>query len=73
MEHFVFLPKQATANPQDIPFFLSTKLDIPQDIAAVEENEKPITEGGDPVTVLSRYEAMVAEVVQEMEEDPVRF
>jgi len=27
MEHFVYLPKRATANPQDIPFFLSTKLD----------------------------------------------
>jgi hypothetical protein len=27
MEHFVYLPKQCTANPQDIPFFLSTKLD----------------------------------------------
>jgi hypothetical protein len=27
MEHFVYLPKQPTANPQDIPFFLSTKLD----------------------------------------------
>ena len=28
MEHFVIVPKQATANPSDIPFFLATKLDI---------------------------------------------
>ena len=25
MEHFVYLPKQSTANAQDVPFFLSTK------------------------------------------------
>ena len=31
MEHFVYLPKQCTANPQDIPFFLSTKLDSSAD------------------------------------------
>lgn len=27
MEHFVYLPKKATANPQDVPFFLSTRLE----------------------------------------------
>ena len=27
MEHFVYLPRRATANPQDIPFFLSTRLE----------------------------------------------
>lgn len=27
MEHFVYLPRQATANPQDVPFFLSTRLE----------------------------------------------
>eukprot|EP00559_Dactyliosolen_fragilissimus_P005966 CAMPEP_0184863454 /NCGR_PEP_ID=MMETSP0580-20130426/11258_1 /TAXON_ID=1118495 /ORGANISM="Dactyliosolen fragilissimus" /LENGTH=112 /DNA_ID=CAMNT_0027361805 /DNA_START=183 /DNA_END=521 /DNA_ORIENTATION=- len=26
MEHFVYQPKKATANAQDIPFFLSTRL-----------------------------------------------
>jgi hypothetical protein len=29
MEHFVYVPKQSTANPQDIPFFLSTRLELP--------------------------------------------
>jgi hypothetical protein len=32
MEHFVYVPKQATANAQDIPFFLSTRLETPQDL-----------------------------------------
>ena len=26
LEHFVYVPKLAPANPQDIPFFLSTRL-----------------------------------------------
>ena len=26
LEHFVYVPKKCTANPQDIPFFLSTRL-----------------------------------------------
>ena len=29
MEHFCYLPKQSTANAQDIPFFLSTRLESP--------------------------------------------
>lgn len=32
MEHFVYVPKQASANPQDIPFFLSTRLETPSEI-----------------------------------------
>jgi hypothetical protein len=27
MEHFVYVPRKPTANPQDIPFFLSTRLE----------------------------------------------
>lgn len=27
MEHFVYVPLKATANPQDIPFFLSTRME----------------------------------------------
>lgn len=26
LEHFVYVPKKCTANPQDVPFFLSTRL-----------------------------------------------
>jgi hypothetical protein len=39
MEHFVYLPRQPTANPQDIPFFLSTKLDS----SALDERTVPPT------------------------------
>lgn len=31
LEHFVYVPRQSTANAQDIPFFLSTRLQTPSD------------------------------------------
>jgi hypothetical protein len=81
MEHFVYLPKQSTANAQDIPFFLSTRLETS---AADEQHSKkksqdeqqqkegPIVQG-DPAQVLSKYENRAAELAQEYEEDMVRF
>lgn len=39
MEHFVYLPRQATANPQDVPFFLSTRLEDEGGVAAVSSNK----------------------------------
>lgn len=84
MEHFVYLPKKATANPQDTPFFLSTKLD------SSASDERALTSSsssrkkkdstvhdllvlGDPVQVLSRYEEQSAKLAQEYEEEMVRF
>mmetsp|Transcript_4208 Transcript_4208/g.12061 ORF Transcript_4208/g.12061 Transcript_4208/m.12061 type:complete len:144 (+) Transcript_4208:246-677(+) len=83
MEHFVYLPKRATANPQDIPFFLSTKLDS----SATDERTTTTTTTttkkdstvqdllalGDPVQVLSNYEEQAAKLVQEYEDEMVRF
>jgi len=80
MEHFVYLPKRATANPQDIPFFLSTKLDS----SATDERTTTTTTKkdstvqdllalGDPVQVLSNYEEQAAKLVQEYEDEMVRF
>ena len=83
MEHFVYLPKQATANPQDIPFFLSTKLDS----SASDDRTPSITSSrkkrdttvpdfialGDPAEVLTKYEEQLAKLVQEYEEEIVRF
>lgn len=71
MEHFVYLPKQATANAQDIPFFLSTRLaDVPGE-SSTETNEN-IPEG-DPVQALARYENRAAQLVTEYEENKVQF
>ena len=84
MEHFVYLPKQSTANPQDIPFFLSTRL---VDAAATgsssaEASKKSDQQSippeefiiqGDPVEVLSKYEMRAAQLAQEYEEDMDRF
>ena len=84
MEHFVYLPKQATANPQDIPFFLSTKLDTSttddrttsKTSSSRKKNDSAMQELlalDDPVQILSKYEDQAAKLVQEYEEEMVRF
>ncbi len=78
MEHFVYLPKQSTANPQDVPFFLSTRLDAASD-AQISKKKAPTTQPeqfvihGDPVEVLSKYETRAAELAREYEDDMDRF
>ena len=84
MEHFVYLPKRATANPQDIPFFLSTKLDSSASddrtsLATSSSRKKKdstvqdLLGLGDPIQVLSKYEDQAAKLAQEYEEEMVRF
>jgi hypothetical protein len=80
-EHFVYLPKQSTSNPQDIPFFLSTKLETasPGDAnPAKKKRSDDLEEGiftvqGDPVEVLAKYEARAAELARAYEADMDRF
>jgi hypothetical protein len=81
MEHFVYLPKQSTANAQDIPFFLSTRLETSTADDATssqkKQQEQSSQEGiviqGDSAQVLSKYEHRAAELAQEYEDDMVRF
>ena len=81
MEHFVYLPKKATANPQDIPFFLSTKLDSSASDERLPTSTKKKKDStvqdllalGDPVQVLSKYEEQAAKLAHEYEEEMVRF
>eukprot|EP00980_Cylindrotheca_fusiformis_P023012 scaffold10054_cov140-Cylindrotheca_fusiformis.AAC.3 len=76
MEHFVYQPKQSTANAQDIPFFLSTRLEttVGDDAATKpDEEEKGVNIEGDPVQVLSRYENRAAALAQEYEDEMIRF
>lgn len=84
MEHFVYLPKQPTGNPQDIPFFLSTKLDssaldekTPSSTNPSKRTDDLRTERlmalSDPVQVLSKYEDRAAKLAQEYEEEMIRF
>jgi hypothetical protein len=81
MEHFVYLPKQSTANAQDIPFFLSTRLETSTADDATssqkKQQEQSSQEGlviqGDSAQVLSKYENRAAELAQEYEDDMVRF
>jgi hypothetical protein len=79
LEHFVYLPKKSTANAQDIPFFLSTRLEAPaaEDSSAAQRQsssqESLLAQGADPVKVLARYENRAAELAAEYEDDLVRF
>ena len=79
-EHFVYVPKQATANPGDIPFFLSTRLDeAPEDDSRKTKGDSETAAGGgkfeveDPVQQLAQYEKMTAKLVREYEASMVRF
>eukprot|EP00527_Entomoneis_sp_CCMP2396_P005979 CAMPEP_0198140716 /NCGR_PEP_ID=MMETSP1443-20131203/3838_1 /TAXON_ID=186043 /ORGANISM="Entomoneis sp., Strain CCMP2396" /LENGTH=139 /DNA_ID=CAMNT_0043803235 /DNA_START=149 /DNA_END=568 /DNA_ORIENTATION=- len=75
MEHFVYLPKQSTANAQDIPFFLSTRLETP----AADGGEESAISGTveisveDPVQHLTKYERQAADLAAEYEQNMVRF
>jgi hypothetical protein len=76
MEHFVYQPKQSTANAQDIPFFLSTRLetpasDVPSTVKSEQEDDQ--ISQGDPVQLLSRYENRAAALAQEYEDEMIRF
>ena len=74
LEHFVYLPKQSTANPQDIPFFLGTRVvegNATGESAAGSEEEDFVK--GDPVKIVARYENRAAELAAEYEESMVRF
>lgn len=83
MEHFVYVPKRTTANPQDIPFFLSTRLEIPPEeeysttaattlnTTTPHINNKPFE--GDPVERLTKYERNAAKLASHYEETMIRF
>lgn len=74
MEHFVYVPKQATANPQDIPFFLSTRLEAPAGAEPHRDETKAAKAfKGDPVQQLIEYEKNAAKLVALYEENMVRF
>jgi hypothetical protein len=88
-EHFVYVPKKSTINPQDIAFFLSTRLvaaaagdDVDDknnhEDASKENGEKSnpscsLVGGDDPFKRLRRYETKTAELAAEFEEGMVRF
>ena len=81
LEHFVYVPKQSPVNPQDIPFFLSTRLassvETQQEytdsgkISAMQEDD-PL-EQGDALKILTKYENRAAQLANEYEENMVRF
>lgn len=81
MEHFVYLPRKATANPSDIPFFLSTRLEDEAAAASSGDTEAAgdaaqfalDTTKTDPVKHLAQYERQAAELAADYERQMVRF
>jgi hypothetical protein len=76
-EHSVYVPKQSPANPQDIPFFLSTRLAPQEDKEKLmkQENDEPEDDIGlsDALQILTKYENRAAQLANEYEENMVRF
>ena len=73
MDHFVYLPKKTTANPQDIPFFLSTRLETPATETKADVREDAPSFTGDPVQQLSIYENNAERLATEYEDNMIRF
>lgn len=81
MNHFVYEPKKSTANPADIPFFLSVRLvdDTNHDNGNEKDDDGSTSMDDqdvgvkDPVAVLERYEKCAAQLVNDFEDNMIRF
>jgi hypothetical protein len=73
LEHFVYVPKQSPANPQDIPFFLSTRLAPQDDKEKIMKREDDELVEGEALEILTKYENRAAQLANEYEENMVRF
>jgi len=88
LEHFVYVPKKSTVNPQDIPFFLSTRLVAPigssssgsgGDIEGYGTKHLTIVRDANTIAVdpapavLSQFEALAAEFANEFEDNIERY
>lgn len=88
MEHFVYLPRKSTANAQDVPFFLSTRLETANEETAQyqgaadatttagavgEDQKQAFVLAPDPVRHLSTYENQAAQLAAEFDDNMVRF
>lgn len=78
MNHFVYEPRKSTANPQDIPLFLSVRL-VDESKRENEKDEKEAVGGkdgdasSDPVEVLNEYEKRAAIMANKFAESMVRY
>jgi hypothetical protein len=74
LEHFVYLPRKATANPQDTPFFLSTRLDsTPSGANTNDEDDEELFIRQDAVQQLSTFEDQAAQLAEHIEQNMPRF
>jgi hypothetical protein len=86
MEHFVYLPRKSTANAQDVPFFLSTRLETANEETGATDATTGSTTGDagddqkmacvlapDPVRYLSTYENQAAQLAAEFDDTITRF
>jgi hypothetical protein len=72
MDHFVYVPRKATANPQDTPFFLSTRLEADEEDATTATTKEFVLKG-DPIQHLAAFEMNATKLANEFEKSMVRF
>jgi len=82
LEHFVYQPKKCPVNPQDVPYFLSTRLADAMNSVADADDMDATTAGDDsrmdgddedPIKSLRQYEERAGELVSDFENAMVRF
>jgi hypothetical protein len=73
MEHFVYVPRMSPANPQDIPFFLSTRLALPEEKEKLLLTIEDDIEEADAPQILMKYENRAAQISHEYEDQMIRF
>mmetsp|Transcript_28273 Transcript_28273/g.61557 ORF Transcript_28273/g.61557 Transcript_28273/m.61557 type:complete len:147 (+) Transcript_28273:105-545(+) len=82
LEHFVYVPKKCPANPQDVPFFLSTRLTAGDASQVADASGGSDVKGNDadlaatiedPVKALREFESTAAEVAADFESKMIRF
>jgi hypothetical protein len=80
LEHLVYVPKKPVMNPQDIPVFLSSRVEVGysakhegEDVGNAASVSQTIEEIPKPEIVLQRYETQAMRLVSKFEKIRVRF
>jgi hypothetical protein len=80
LEHFVYVPKKPVMNLQDIPEFLSSRVEVGnsssyegEDSETVSRDLQSIEETSRPDIVLQRYETQARRLVLKLDQNRVRF
>jgi hypothetical protein len=80
LEHFVYVPKKSVMNPQDIPVFLSSRVELGnsaqhtgEDAESSELFSQTIEKIHKPEALLQQYETQSRRLVSKLEQNLLRF